>query len=55
MFLLLNPWNPHVIFIIFCERLVQVNPVGLAKPTWLVMRVISVDFAKPTGLRLSFG
>jgi len=23
MFLLLNPWNPHVIFIIFCEDIVD--------------------------------
>jgi len=23
MFLVLNPWNPHVLFIIFCERLVN--------------------------------
>jgi len=30
------------------------NPVGLAEPTWLVMTVRSVDFAKPTGLRFTF-
>jgi|GEM_PF-6414104 len=31
----------------------QVNPVGLAKPAWLVMMVSSVDFAKPTGLKFT--
>jgi|GEM_PF-4113989 len=29
----------------------HVNPVGLAKPTWLVMTVSSVNFVNPTGLR----
>jgi len=29
----------------------QINPVGLAKPTWLAIAVSSVDFAKPTGLK----
>jgi|GEM_PF-6185306 len=33
--------------------LMQINPVGLAKSTWLVMMVIFVNFAKPAGLNHS--